>query len=64
MADSSLDPLKKQLIDYVQLQPADQIKGLLQGKVAQHRKYFKDIKATEVKFNGRGNENLILLKIR
>lgn len=44
--------------------PAEQIKGLLQGGVAQHRKYFKDIKATEVKFNGRGNENLILLKVR
>ena len=44
--------------------PAEQIKALLQGGVAQHRKYFKDIKATEVKFNGRGNENLILLKIR
>ena len=44
--------------------PAEQIKALLQGGVAQHRKYFKDIKSTEVKFNGRGNENLILLKIR
>jgi hypothetical protein len=44
--------------------PAEQIKGLLTGGVAQHRKYFKDIKATEVKFNGRGNENLILLKVR
>jgi hypothetical protein len=44
--------------------PAEQIKALLQGGVAQHRKYFKDIKATEVKFNGRGSENLILLKIR
>ena len=44
--------------------PAEQIRALLQGGVAQHRKYFKDIKATEVKFNGRGNENLILLKIR
>jgi len=44
--------------------PAEQIKGLLGGGVAQHRKYFRDIKATEVKFNGRGNENLILLKIR
>jgi hypothetical protein len=44
--------------------PAEQIKSLLQGGVAQHRKYFKDIRATEVKFNGRGNENLILLKIR
>jgi len=44
--------------------PQEQIKGLLQGGVVQHRKYFKDIKATEVKFNGRGNENLILLKVR
>ena len=44
--------------------PAEQIKALLQGGVAQHRKYFKDIKATEIKFNGRGSENLILLKIR
>jgi len=44
--------------------PQEQIKGLLQGGVAQHRKYFKDIKATEVKFNGRGSENLILLKVR
>ena len=44
--------------------PAEQIRALLQGGVAQHRKSFKDIRATEVKFNGRGNENLILLKIR
>ena len=44
--------------------PAEQIKGLLTGGVAQHRKYFKDIRATEVKFNGRSNENLILLKVR
>ena len=44
--------------------PQEQIKALLQGGVAQHRKYFKDIKATEIKFNGRGSENLILLKIR
>ena len=44
--------------------PAEQIKGLLTGGVANTRKFFKDIKATEVKFNGRSNENLILLKIR
>jgi len=44
--------------------PAEQIKGLLTGGVAQHRKFFKDIRATEVKFNGRGSENLILLKVR
>jgi hypothetical protein len=44
--------------------PAEQIKSLLTGGVAQHRKFFKEIKATEVRFNGRGNEHLILLKIR
>ena len=44
--------------------PADQIKALLTGGVAQHRKYFKDIKSTDVQFNGRGNENLVLLKVR
>jgi len=44
--------------------PAEQIKGLLTGGVASTRKFFKDIRATEVRFNGRGNENLILLKVR
>ena len=44
--------------------PAEQIRGLLTGGVAQHRKFFKDIRATEVKYNGRGNENLVLLKVR
>ena len=42
--------------------PAEQIKALLSGGKPAQRKYFKDIKATEVKFNGRGNENLIILK--
>jgi hypothetical protein len=42
--------------------PAEQIKALLAGGKPAQRKYFKDIKATEVKFNGRGNENLIILK--
>lgn len=44
--------------------PAEQIRALLTGGVANTRKFFKDIKATEVKFNGRSNENLLLLKIR
>jgi hypothetical protein len=44
--------------------PAEQIRALLSGGVANTRKFFKDIKATEVKFNGRSNENLILLKVR
>lgn len=44
--------------------PAEQIQALLAGGVPAARKYFKEIKATEVKFNGRSNENLILLRIR
>lgn len=44
--------------------PAEQIKSLLAGGLPQMRKFFKDIKATETKFNGRSNENLILLKVR
>lgn len=44
--------------------PAEQIRSLLTGGVANTRKFFKDIRATEVKFNGRSNENLILLKVR
>jgi len=44
--------------------PAEQIKALLTGGVASTRKYFKDIRATEVKYNGRGSENLVLLKVR
>jgi hypothetical protein len=44
--------------------PAEQIKALLTGGAPAARKYFKDIKSTETKFNGRGNENLILLRVR
>jgi hypothetical protein len=42
--------------------PAEQLKELLAGGKPAARKVFKDIKATETKFNGRGNENLIILK--
>ena len=42
--------------------PAEQLRALLAGGKPAQRKYFKEIKATEVKFNGRGNENLIILK--
>lgn len=44
--------------------PADQLKALMAASVPQARKVFKDIKATEVKWNGRSNENLVLLKVR
>jgi len=42
--------------------PAEQLKELLSGGKPAARKVFKDIKATETKYNGRGNENLIILK--
>lgn len=44
--------------------PAEQIRALMSGGVPAARKYFKDIKATEIKYNGRGSENLILLRVR
>lgn len=44
--------------------PAEQLREIMSGGAPQSRKVFKDIKSMEVKFNGRGNENLILLKIR
>jgi uncharacterized protein (DUF433 family) len=42
--------------------PAEQIKELLTGGKPAARKVFKDIKSIETKYNGRGNENLIILK--
>ena len=44
--------------------PAEQIRQVMSGGAPQARKVFKDIRATEVKFNGRGSENLILLRVR
>jgi hypothetical protein len=42
--------------------PAEQIKSIVSVGKPAARKVFKDIKSTEVKFNGRGNDNLIILK--
>jgi hypothetical protein len=42
--------------------PAEQIKAVMSGGKPAMRKEFAAIKATETKFNGRGNENLIILK--
>jgi hypothetical protein len=42
--------------------PAEQLKELLTGGKPAARKVFKDIKSTETKWNGRGNENLVILK--
>ena len=43
--------------------PAEQLKELLGGGKPASRKWFKDIKATEIKFNGRSNENVVILKV-
>jgi hypothetical protein len=42
--------------------PGEQIKAITSVGKPAARRAFKDIKATEVKFNGRGNDNLIILK--
>jgi hypothetical protein len=41
--------------------PAEQIKAVTGGGKPAARKAFTEIKATEIKYNGRGNENLIIL---
>ena len=42
--------------------PAEQIKSVVSVGKPAARKAYKDIKSTEIQFNGRGNENLIILK--
>jgi hypothetical protein len=42
--------------------PAEQLKEILTGGKPAARKVFKDTRSTEIKFNGRGSENLIILK--
>ena len=42
--------------------PAEQIKSIVSVGKPAARKVYKDIKSTEIRFNGRGNENLIILK--
>lgn len=41
--------------------PAEQIKAVIGGGKPAARKAFGEIKATETKYNGRGNDNLIIL---
>lgn len=44
--------------------PVEQIPALMSGGAPAARKFFRDIRSTETRFNGRGNDNLILLRIR
>ena len=43
--------------------PQEQLKLLLAGGKPAARKVFKEIKSTETKWNGRGNDALLILKI-
>ena len=52
-ANSTMKTLRK---------PAEQLKELFANGKPGARKFYKDIKSTDVKFNGRSNENLIILK--
>jgi hypothetical protein len=42
--------------------PAEQLKLITGVGKPAARKNFNDIKATDIKFNGRGNEHIIILK--
>ena len=44
--------------------PAEQLKSVVGAAAAVARKSYKDIKTTEVKWSGRGNENIVILKVR
>ena len=42
--------------------PAEQLKELMNAGKPNNRKQFANIKATEIKYNGRGNEHVVILK--
>ena len=44
--------------------PAEQLKEFMKLSVPKRRKWFSDLKAVEIKYTGRSNENLLLLAIR
>lgn len=44
--------------------PKEQLKALMAVGAPAARKVFKEIRSTETKFNGRGNENMLVLKVR
>jgi hypothetical protein len=44
--------------------PKEQLKALMTVGAPAARKVFKEIRSTETQFNGRGNEHMIILKVR
>jgi hypothetical protein len=55
---STVETLQKTL-----RKPADQLKAITTAGKPAARKTFKDIKATETAWNGRGTENLVILRV-
>jgi len=56
------DPL--QTLQKTLRKPAEQIKSITSAGAPAARKFFKEIKSTEIKWNGRGNEHLVILRAR
>lgn len=54
---------EKESVQKILRKPADQLKEVFANGRPATRKAFKEIKATETKFNGRSNDNLIILKV-
>jgi hypothetical protein len=54
---------EKESVQKTLRKPIEQLKEVFSGGRPATRKAFKDIKSTETKFNGRSNENLIILKV-
>jgi hypothetical protein len=44
--------------------PAEQLRALMTASWPNSRKYFKDIRATEVRYNGRGSEHIVILRVK
>jgi hypothetical protein len=44
--------------------PAEQIKELVSANIGTARKMYKEIKSVDIKFTGRSNENLIILRVK
>ena len=44
--------------------PKEQLKSLMAGGAPAARKVFKEIRSTETKYNGRGNPDMIILRVR
>jgi hypothetical protein len=44
--------------------PAEQLREFMSQSVPNARKWFRDLRTTDTKYNGRGNENLVILRVK